>query len=176
VASRTAAGVWAGIGFLWRVIPNLSLLGEVGFIYPEIEYPTGATTKDTDNALFLDILVGLRYHILKSGFWDPWIDAGVGWSRWSTAPNPADSGDQYYNAALVKVGAGLDLFLTQFIAVGLRLDAGIPIWLDTTGPSCVTDLCYSDPTAATGVVEVDRSDLPFWWGVGLNLTLYFMAI
>jgi hypothetical protein len=169
---------------LWRIIPHLSLFGEVGFIVPDIEYstytmPSGPLTTSSTSAFFLDILVGLRYHILGSGFWDPWLDAGVGWSRWTDAPDPGGSGDNYYNAAVVKIGGGLDLFLTQFIALGVRLDATVPIWLDTTGPSCDSgDLCYNDRSLTTGpdVTDLDSSELPIWWSVGLNMTLYFMAI
>ena len=178
VADNTTAGVWGGAGFLWRIISHLSLLGEIGFALPDVEYYDDvALTWESQSTYFIDIAFGLRYHILGSGFWDPWIDAGVGWSRWTNAADPGSTSENYYNAALVKIGAGLDLFVTQFIALGPRFDALVPVWLDSAGVTCATDLCFQDHDVAGSVAtDVERSDLPFFWAASVTATLYFMSI
>jgi hypothetical protein len=128
---------------------------------------------------FIDVAVGVRYHILGSGFWDPWIDAGAGWGRWFGAADPGSSSDSSYDAALVRVAGGLDIFITQFIALGLRVDVGIPIWLSSDPADCGTDLCFTDTTdVGTPLTPepIERDALPLWWGLSLGGTLYFTAI
>jgi outer membrane protein W len=165
-------------GLLYRLLPNLSLDIEAlyaGFGW-ERSYTDAAGAAATESATtgYLDILVGARYHILGSGFWDPWVGAGVGYAWWGGGIDPWNGSDGYVSGAAVRASAGLDMFITNFIALGVRFDARIPIFLQ----GCVQDgSCSGFPLTLTPAGnEIDRGDLPFIWQFGINATFYFLRV
>jgi hypothetical protein len=154
--SEGNVGVGIAAGMLWRVIPWLSILGEFQLTSSDYTYTDPVFGEETANTFYLDIAGGLRGHFLASGFWDPWIDIAGGYATWTGLDTSSGLSDSF-DAALVRFGAGLDLFVTQYIALGLRFDFHVPIYYDL--PS-----------------GVDSAGLPYWWNVGLNGTFYFLSI
>ncbi|MBN1772839.1 MAG: hypothetical protein JXB32_16330 [Deltaproteobacteria bacterium] len=163
--SIAEAGVDISAGLLWRIIPWLSLLGEVQLTTSEYEY--SGQTQDT---FYLDVAAGLRGHFLASGFWDPWIDIAGGYATWTGHPDLDSSfllfgDDVSYSGAMVRFGAGLDLFVTQYIALGLRFDFHVPIYSN-----------YELSTTTEPAVLQSEDGLPYWWNLGASLTFYFLSI
>ncbi len=152
------AGIGVSGGLLWRIIPWLSILGEFQLTMSEVSY-TDATTASDESAdtMYLDVAAGLRGHFLASGFWDPWADIAVGYAVWNGLDDIDGFADSY-TAALVRFGAGLDLFVTQYIALGVRFDFHLPIYYG-----------YDE-------VAMPDSSLPYWWNAGLSATFYFLSI
>jgi len=177
------AGLAGGGGFLYRLIPNVSLDIDIGVQVADLSYVDAGGAGKSQGTTYIYLTGGARYHILGSGFWDPWVGAGGGYAHWSGAANPASASDSsYFGGALLRASAGLELWLSNYITVGARFDAHIPFWLNGSysgGGSCSGDLCWIDPAAPVGTSAeqpLASGDLPFFWFAMINATFYFMNV
>ena len=148
-------------GMLWRIIPYLSILGEFEMVWSSYEYDDPSLGNGTADTLYFDVAAGLRGHFIARGFWDPWVDVAAGYAGWIGHPARGVGLSETYSGALLRFGAGLDLFVTQYIALGLRFDFHLPF--------------YSDYDFDTSVLK-SEDGLPYWWTVGVNCSFYFLSI
>jgi tetratricopeptide (TPR) repeat protein len=176
MAENGGAGVAGGLGFLWRVIPNLSLAFEFAIAMNELKFMDEYGSEETASTTYLDFVGGLRYHMLSKGVFDPWVGAYAGYARWTGAVDPADATDSYFTGALLLLQAGVDFFISNFISLGVRFDAHVPFWLEacTSGGDCEADLAWTGDPAGGGNLESD--DMPFWWAFSAGGTFYFLLI
>ena len=159
-------GVSISGGLLWRIIPYLSILGEFELVTSSYTYSDPSFGDETADTFYLDVAAGLRGHFIASGFWDPWVDVAGGYATWTGHPDIGSISvfgtDVAYSGPLIRFGAGLDLFVTQYIALGLRFDFHLPLYsgYETTGTSILQS----------------EDGLPYWWTVGANCSFYFLSI
>ncbi|NMC71005.1 MAG: tetratricopeptide repeat protein [Myxococcales bacterium] len=157
-------------GMLWRIIPYLSLLGEFELVTSSYTYNDATWGEETADTFYLDVAAGLRGHFIASGFWDPWIDVAGGYATWTGHPKISSTGsiigsDVAFSGALLRVGAGLDMFVTQYIALGARFDFHVPIYSE-----------YEVTSGSNPTVLESEDGLPYWWTVGVNCSFYFLSI
>lgn len=158
-SDKSSAGVGGGAGLMWRFIPNLGISAETAFLLYDYEHGyTGGT--DTVSTTYLDVAVGLRYHILSSGWIDPWIDVAAGFARWTFDYTALGSGSYAADGALLRAALGCDFFISRYVALGLRFDQRIPIWTSWTD------------TTGIDISVIEPYDM---WMATLNGTFYFLV-
>jgi hypothetical protein len=155
--SEGNVGVNIAAGMLWRIIPWVSLLGEFQLTTSSYDYSVAGVDVAADTFYF-DVAAGLRGHFLASGMFDPWIDVAGGYASWTGHSSSSTFDTDAYTAGLLRFGAGLDLFVTQYIALGARFDFHLPFYYG-----------YDDTYVPDG-------SLPYWWNVGVSGTFYFLSL
>jgi hypothetical protein len=79
------------------------------------------------NAVFFDVGAGVELFPVRKGRVDPFIAATVGYSRmrWKFM-NGAESSRAWYSRGAVRLGTGLNIYLSDILALGPRVDLTLP--------------------------------------------------
>jgi opacity protein-like surface antigen len=127
----------------------------------------GATANPTQSASYFD--VGLRYHLMPEGKWNPYVTVGLGGARVKTSTTFSVNGavltDDELAARLVALGADLDGRINKpLLVIGLGVDVPVKERFFLGG-----SFRYGRIFARTGEIDGDKATNTLRLQIGLGV-------
>jgi hypothetical protein len=169
---RAGPAMLVGGSVGWRQFPNLVAEFDLRLLRHSYEprlIPFHYLSEGEASTTLLEGLVGMSWHVLAGGRWDPWIGGAAGYAVWFGPLESSESApgmSTILHAPVVRVHLGCDAFATRHLAFGFGVGVDVPFWVggcDAAG-DCGS---LSDVQASS-----DRLPSVYWW-FAFGISVYF---